>query len=226
MKDTLRSYMNELLVDVPKTHKVLELKEELISNMQERYEDLVAEGFQTEDAYQSVVESMGDVKALFSEFVEDKKEVKVVVESEEIRRKRAWISTVAVGFYIFAGAFAILLSTLDDMHYLTDGDTFAPIAFLILAIIPTCMLVYKSHMYPHNKKETHTVVEEFKEWQSESQREKQTKRAISAIIWLGATAIFFIISFETYQWQITWITFLIAGCIQAVVEIFYNGKKS
>ena len=42
MKERLRTFMDELLKDVPKSRKVLELKEELIGNMEERYEDLMA----------------------------------------------------------------------------------------------------------------------------------------------------------------------------------------
>lgn len=226
MKEALRSYMDELLAEVPKTRKVLELKEELISNMQDRYEDLITEGFREKDAYQSVVDSMGDVKALFAEYEEERTEVKIEVESEEIRRKRAWISTIAVGLYILAIVVAVLLSTLDDMHYLEGGDTLAPIAFLILAIIPTCMLVFKVNMYPQNKKTSNTVVEEFKEWQNVSKREKQKKRALTAMIWLGATIVFFLSSFATSEWEITWIIFLVAACVQAAMVVYFSSKKS
>ena len=44
MKERLRTFMDELLKDVPKSRKVLELKEELIGNMEERYEDLMGPG--------------------------------------------------------------------------------------------------------------------------------------------------------------------------------------
>ena len=45
MKERLRTFMDELLKDVPKSRKVLELKEELIGNMEERYEDLMGQGY-------------------------------------------------------------------------------------------------------------------------------------------------------------------------------------
>lgn len=222
----LRNYMNELLAEVPKTRKALELKEELISNMEDRYKDMLADGFKEEDARQSVIESMGDIKALFAEFKEEGKNAGVIYESEEIRRKRAWINTIAVGLYLFGGALAIIVSTLGEMNNFRGADDLAPIVFLVIAIIPTCMLVYSSNMYPKKKNDSQTVVEEFKEWQNESKVVKQRKGAISTIIWLGAVAIYFLVSFETFAWEITWITFLIAGCIHAAVELYFSSKKS
>ena len=41
MKERIRAFMDDLLKDIPKSRKVLELKEELIGNMEERYEDLI-----------------------------------------------------------------------------------------------------------------------------------------------------------------------------------------
>ena len=60
--------MDDLLKDVPKTRKMLELKEELIGNMEERYEDLISQGYRAEDAYQCALDSVGDVRELFREF--------------------------------------------------------------------------------------------------------------------------------------------------------------
>ena len=70
MKERLRTFMDELLKDVPKSRKVLELKEELIGNMEERYEDLMGQGYREEDAYQCALDSAGDVRELFREFME------------------------------------------------------------------------------------------------------------------------------------------------------------
>ena len=44
MKEKIRAFMDDLLKDVTKTRKVLELKEELIGNMEERYDDLIRQG--------------------------------------------------------------------------------------------------------------------------------------------------------------------------------------
>ena len=45
MRERLRAFMDELLKDIPKSRKVLELKEELIGNMEERYDDLIRQGY-------------------------------------------------------------------------------------------------------------------------------------------------------------------------------------
>ena len=68
MKERIRAFMDDLLKDIPKSRKVLELKEELIGNMEERYEDLIRQGYREEDAFQCAMDSVGDVRELFREF--------------------------------------------------------------------------------------------------------------------------------------------------------------
>ena len=43
MKEKLRKYVEDMVRDIPKTRNVVDLKEEIIGNMEERYDDLRAE---------------------------------------------------------------------------------------------------------------------------------------------------------------------------------------
>ena len=40
MKEKLRKYVEDMVRDIPKTRNVVDLKEEIIGNMEERYDDL------------------------------------------------------------------------------------------------------------------------------------------------------------------------------------------
>ena len=44
MNDKLRSYINTLFQDAPQTKKTVELKEEMLQNLTDKYNDLVAAG--------------------------------------------------------------------------------------------------------------------------------------------------------------------------------------
>ena len=61
MKEKIRKHINGLFTEAPKTRKAMELKEEMIQNTIEKYEDLVSEGYQEADALQNVIDSIGDV---------------------------------------------------------------------------------------------------------------------------------------------------------------------
>ena len=65
MDEMIRSYIDELFSEGPKTRKAMDLKEEMAQNTIEKYQDLISEGYQQEDAYQRVIDSIGDVTELF-----------------------------------------------------------------------------------------------------------------------------------------------------------------
>ena len=48
----------------------MDLKEEMTQNTIEKYQDLIGEGYQEEDAWQMVTASIGDVTELFHELEE------------------------------------------------------------------------------------------------------------------------------------------------------------
>mgnify|MGYP006990371118 CR=1 FL=1 len=61
---------------------------------------MIQEGrYSEEDAYQNVIQSVGDVNELF----DDLEEKSLLELPEKDRKKRAMLKAVAVGLYIFAG---------------------------------------------------------------------------------------------------------------------------
>lgn len=67
MKEKLRKYVEDMVTDIPKTRSVVDLKEEIIGNMEERYDDLRAEGYGEQDAFDCTINAMGDIRSLFEE---------------------------------------------------------------------------------------------------------------------------------------------------------------
>ena len=72
-----------------------------------------------------------------------------------------------------------------------------------ICIVPTCLLVYVSNLYPNYKKEDDSMVEEYKEVTSTNKREKAIMGAVSTIIWILTIILYFIISFSIGAWYIT-----------------------
>ena len=53
----------------------------------------------------------------------------------------------------------------------------------------------------------------------------EVKNAVSSVIWLIATILYFLISFGTGAWYITWLIWLIAPCVQTVVNLLMNHNQ-
>jgi hypothetical protein len=224
MKESLRSHIELLFENAPKTRRAFELKEELFTNSVERYDDLVNNGNTPEDSYKNVVNSIGNVEELFKG-LEAASEDELKKEDAAIK-KLAVIKAAAIGLYIFS-VVVFLWCGVTGFSYFHRVDMMSTglIAMLLIDIIPTCMLVYASSAYPKYKRRDNTVVEEFKAWKSEYQKEKAVKGAIYTVLWTGVLILYFAISFATGAWFISWVIFLVGACANAVVELVFRLKE-
>ena len=64
MNKKIEAHINELFRDIPKEPNVFEIKEELLSNLNEKYNDLMAEGKSDDEAYSLAISSIGDINGL------------------------------------------------------------------------------------------------------------------------------------------------------------------
>jgi len=67
MKDRINEAIKELFENVPDSEEAKELQEEMISNAEEKYEDLIQRGFTEEQSYTMVMGSIGDIQELLAE---------------------------------------------------------------------------------------------------------------------------------------------------------------
>jgi len=224
MQENLSNHLELLFENAPKTRRAFELKEELLTNSVERYDDLIKNGVTPENAYKNVINSIGNVSELFRGLEE--MSLNEIKEADEKIKKLAIIKTVAVGLYIFSVFVLILFSLLEDIiHTSIDLPLLGFLIMLFIDIIPTCMLVYVSSVYPHYRKQDDTVVENFKEWKSEANKSKSIKGAVITVMWTLTVLLYFAISFATFAWYASWIIFLVAICAQAVIELVFRLKE-
>ena len=224
MNERIRKYIDELFADAPKTRKAMEWKEEVVVNTMDKYRDLINEGYNEEDAWQMVIHSIGDVTELFEELREENP----LSLSEELRKKRALLNAAAAGLYILAGVvyLAWMLIARWNFFYMYD-EVMMEVGLILAALIcipPTCMLIYAANMYPNFNKKEDNLVENYKEARYLRNRARAVNTSISAIIWLVTLIIYFIVSFTTSEWHVTWITFLIGGCAQAIAFLVFSLK--
>lgn len=231
MNTKIRDYINELFKNAPKTKKVLELKEEMITNAEEKFADLMAEGYREEDSFSVVIHSIGNVEELFHELGRVDGSYSGTTEDEQkFRQKKAKYIAISAGWYIFAGVVFFAFVLLGEPYsYYGSGIDWSLLGLIIgalLCIPPTIIIVYMSMITPKYQKAEESMVEEYKEWKSGSNRDKEVRKAISSIIWTLTVVLYFVLSFRTGSWHITWIIYLIAGCVESLVNLLFNIKKN
>jgi len=217
MEDKLRKYIDGLFSDTIPAKKAVELKEEMIQNLEDKYKDLISEGKTPEAAYNIAVAGIGDVSSLLDELEKgDNAASWQIAELETSRRKSAMLTSIAVMIYILSILPLIILSLLDSEYYAVLG---LPL-LLVFVAVGTGILVYNSMTKPRFKESSDTMVDDFRRWQSGTQRQKALRGAISWALWSIIVIVYFIVSFTTFAWYMTWIIFVIGVAIEALINIF------
>lgn len=93
MKEKIRQHFNKVFAGAPRTRKALDLKQEMVQSALDKYDDMVADGYSQEDAYQNVIESIGDVTELFN-MVEE--QCVFMLPEKDCRKRALLISCVCV----------------------------------------------------------------------------------------------------------------------------------
>lgn len=217
MNEKIRIYVNELFENAPNTKKANDLKDEIISNANDKYNDLISEGKNEKEAYDKVIKEIGNVDELISELVRENPISNN--RGEEQRKKTALIVSVSVGFYILSLISTIILDELGMPDFITASS------FFILAGIPTCLLIYHFMSRPKYNKYDDTIVEEFKEWKGKKDKDKEVKKAINSIIWSITVILYLLISFNFGNWHISWIIFIIACLVENIISLIFKLRE-
>jgi len=219
MEDRIRRHIDELFNETTPTRKAVELKEEMIQNLSDKYRDLISEGKTEEAAYNITIAGIGDISTLLAELEKDMTNMEYTQEMQDARKRSALFTSIAVMMYILAALPLIVLTIFGVNNAVAIG---IPTLFLMVAGA-TGLLIFNNMTKPTYNSET--MVEEFREWQTEDRDRKGLRKAISSALWSIILVIYFIVSFTTGAWFITWIIFLIGAAIESLMNIFFNIKK-
>lgn len=215
MVNKIRSRVEALFEEAPKTRKAYELQDELIANLTEKYNDFIEIGKSQEEAYNSVIASIGDVDELIRGL--NQNDVLNNEKMEEERRKTALVVSGAVGGYILSLISIILLTEV----FRVDGVISVSI-FLLIAGGSTCTLIYHFMSKPKYRRADETIVEEFKEWKRGNSRKHQIYKSVVSIMWPLITATYFFVSFVFGTWAYSWIIFILGAVLQQIIRLIFD----
>jgi len=217
--DKLRRYIEFLFADAPPTKKAVELQEEMLRNLSDKYNDLLSSGKTEETAYNIAIAGIGDVKELIKEL---NKEMENDPNLNEARKRNAMHTAIAIMLYILSPLPLIIA------NLISPGAAAEVIGLALLFIFiaaGTGLLIYNNMTKPKYFKKSDTLVEEFKEWQSDSREKKALRKAISSALWCVILALYFVVSFGTGAWHITWIVFPIGGAVESLISALFAYKQ-
>jgi len=218
MEDKLRRYVETLFEGAAPTKKTVELKEEMIQNLGDKYNDLLSDGKTPEAAFNIAVAGIGDVTVLLRQLERDSISEPNMEIYEKAKERSAVLTAVAVMMYILSILPLIIISEL-------GGPIFIGIPILIVMVaVATGLLIYNSMTKPKYPGLADNMVEEFQEWQYETKGRKQMRSAISTALWSLILVLYFIISFTTMAWHVTWIVFIVGGLMESLINIFYTAR--
>lgn len=215
MNEKIRKEVNNLFENAPNTKRANDLKDEIISNAEDKYEDLLKQGKKEEEAFSTVMKEIGDVDELIDE-INKNNPIHTGEHMEEARRKTGLVVSVCVGLYILSIITCIVLAELEMPDFITASS------FLALVGIATCILIYHFMTKPKYIKYEDTMVEEFKEWKGKKDKNKELKKAIDSILWTLTVIIYLLISFTFGIWYISWIIFLIATLVENIIHLLFK----
>lgn len=222
MNNKIKNYVEVLFSNIPRSRKANELKEELLSNMSDRFEDYIKEGKTENQAYTQVISNLGDVDEMLADVMPGDDFVK---EANFYRKRNAKNTAIGVAMYIIGAAFLIGLGGLGD--YLGNGDVYAIIGLLILLVlsaIATSIIVYSHMSTPLEYKDfNQETKQEFKNLDSKQSR---LLEGIQSILWITVTFIYLMVSFFTGAWGITWIIWIFASIIQEIIKTIFEMRYS
>lgn len=200
MREQLIQYVNLLFAGSPDTH---EIRQEILQNTLDRYDDLISQGKSPEAAYRLAISGIGDINEILNSsaarlsptpsatvFQEDKKPV-----CQEKKAMRA----VAIGLYICC---VIPLFVLGNI-----GNGIMGLCFMFLMIAAATALII---LAGDDEKDEEEKPKEM----PKTELEKALKTSwgwISLVIYLG-------ISFWSGAWYITWLVFPIMGAIKGIIK--------
>lgn len=203
MRDQLIDYVDLLFAGAEDAD---DIKQEILQNTLDRYDDLVAQGKSPQAAYSLAISGIGDISMLLAQEIPSAPEVlpSPLTVPSPFKDKKL-MRAVAIAMYICCVIPVIALGNL--------GSGIIGVVLMFLMIAAATVLLIMSD---DGKKESAP-----KEPREKEIKDPKHKAADTIISTLGLCA-YFIVSFATGAWYITWLIFPIMAATKQLINAFFD----
>lgn len=183
-------------------------RQEILQNTLDRYDDLIAAGKTPEAAYRLAIMGIGDINEILGRAPGATPLPAPAFKPEEQDTPvKKLLRAIAIGLYILCPIPLFVLSGMRNMGIPGLCGT------LTLVAVATVLIILGA------KKETENADVEPGTPQS------ALAKSINGLIWAIGLAIYFIVSFLTGAWYITWVIFPITTAVQGLVKAILDLKE-
>ena len=210
MRAQLQQYVELLFAGVPDSE---EIKEEILQNTLDRYDDLIAQGKVPEAAYRLAISGIGDINEILGSAPQGIPAVparEVHPEEDAAATKRRRIRAIAIGLYIICIIPLIILSEL-GLNILGLCATLSIVAVATVAII--------------QNQEPDEEEENTRHQEANSPRQALHK-SISSLLGILTLIVYLAVSFLTGAWYITWLIFPLSGAVKGLIKAILDLKEA
>lgn len=211
MREKLIQYV-ELLFAGSTVHD--EVRQEILQNTLDRYDDLVAQGKQAEAAYQLAISGIGDINEILGTMPQSPAPAEKEAPKKWSRKK---ITGIATALYICCAVPVLLF----------QNELGVCLMFVFIAAA-TAMLIWGGE-----DKVVRMSREEFESLKNldPAQLDKLSARgeltkSINHLISVIILVIYLALSFATGAWFITWVIFPIGGAVKGLVRAVMDLKEA
>lgn len=206
MRDQLVQYVELLFAGA---NGAEEIKQEILQNTLDRYDDLIDQGKSELSAYQQAISGIGDVQEILGNQPKTSQVQDAPVYSytspEEPVKKPAWIKALAIACFILCAVPVLILE-----------NTLGVVLCLVMVAFGVGLLVVYGKDDPETKEDCH----------GERPRRFTVNRGITGAIWGVGVCAYLLLSFQTGDWHITWLIFPILTCLCGLVDAIFDLNKS
>lgn len=216
MREQLANYVNLLFAGTTGTE---EIKQEILFNTLDRYDDLIAQGKSPEAAYRLAMTGIGDIDEILSQerpvntqpqpqtepFTYTEPVTQAAPEEKEKKLRRA----AAIAFYICCPVPLFIL-----------GDTIGLCLMLVLIAAATALLIM------NGDKDEEVREERISNHNGRSESARSLIKTIKKFNSLISIIVFLVLGFVTGAWYITWIVFPLFSCINGLIAACIDLKEA
>ena len=201
MREQLIQYVNLLFAGAKDCD---EIRQEILQNTLDRYDDLIAEGKVPEAAYRLAITGIGDINEILgtTPHYSPAASQNVAAEIPEDTDKKKRMRAIAIGIYIVS---AIPLLLLDAIGM----DIWGLCITLLLVAAATILLIVNTTPEKDDDEERKNIP---------LTPRQELKEGISKLIGAVGLVIYLILSFKTQAWYITWLIFPIMGALKGLAN--------
>ena len=206
MREQLIQYVNLLFAGAPDCD---DMKQEILQNTLDRYDDLISEGKVPEAAYRLAIAGIGDLGEILGTAPVSSPAYSQAVNPEpgdEDENKKKLRAT-AIGLYILCPSPLFIASEV-------GLPTLGLCGLLVVVAVATAMIIVSGKNYDPEEPPRELTPKE------------QQRKFIKTIINTVGLTVYFLLSFLTRRWTITWLVFPITAAVWELTKAILDLKEA